>query len=104
MTELMTAFSSILAIVNLFAIMILIATIGEIYNMNSLYYVCIAQTAYIIINVLNIRVSVWFDSLGYASLTLLIQVGVLITCVLLIKIILKDDYKHNVKPSLQIKI
>lgn len=104
MSDLLIIFSTILAAANLFAIMIVAVTISEIYNMNSIYYEFIASTLCIIINFINIVISVSLDSSGSTGSALLIQIGILTTCILAIKMILKDDYKRNVKPNLQIKL
>lgn len=104
MSDLLVIFSTILAAANLFAIMIVAVTISEIYNMNSIYYEFIASTLCIIINFINIVISVSLDSSGSTGLALLIQIGILTICILAIKMILKDDYKRNVKPNLQIKL
>lgn len=104
MSDLLIIFSTILAAANLFAIMIVAVTISEIYNMNSIYYEFIASTLCIIINFINIVISVSLDSSGSTGLALLIQIGILTICILAIKMILKDDYKRKVKPNLQIKL
>lgn len=104
MSDLLIIFSTILAAANLFAIMIVAVTISEIYNMNSIYYEFSASTLCIIINFINIVISASLDSSGYTGLALLIQIGILTIYILAIKMILKDDYKRNVKPNLQIKI
>lgn len=104
MNGLLIASSGVLAGVNLFAVVIVAVTIDEIYNINSIYYNCIASTLCLVITLVNVEALALFKSFGHAGLALLIQIGILTACILAIKMILKDDYKRNVKPYLQIKL
>ena len=103
MNGLLIASSGVLAVMNLFALAFVAVTIGETYNKGFIYEF-VASTLCIVITLVNVRISILFESSGHAGLSLLIQIGILTICILAIKMILKDDYKRNVKPNLQIKL
>lgn len=103
MNGLLSASSGVLAAMNLFALVFVAATIGETYNKGFIYEL-VASTVCIVTTLVNVRILVLLESLGFIGLALLIQIGILTTCILAIKMILKDDYKRNVKPNLQIKL
>lgn len=103
MNGLLMASSGVLAAMNLFALVFVAVTIGETYNKGFIYEL-VASTVCIVTTLVNVRILVLLESLGFIGLALLIQIGILTTCILAIKMILKDDYKRNVKPNLQIKL
>ena len=103
MNGLLIASSGVLAVMNLFALVFVAVTIGETYNKGFIYEL-VASTVCIVTTLVNVRILVLLKSLSFIGLALLIQIGILTTCILAIKMILKDDYKRNVKPNLQIKL
>lgn len=103
MNGLLNASSGVLAAMNLFALVFVAVTIGETYNKGFIYEL-VASTVCIVTTLVNVRILVLLESLSFIGLALLIQIGILTTCILAIKMILKDDYKRNVKPNLQIKL
>lgn len=103
MNGLLMASSGVLAAMNLFALVFVAVTISETYNKGFIYEL-VASTVCIVTTLVNVRILVLLESLSFISLALLIQIGILTTCILAIKMILKDDYKRNVKPNLQIKL
>ena len=103
MNGLLSVSSGVLAVMNLFALVSVAVTISETYNKGFIYEL-VASTVCIVTTLVNVRILVLFESLSFISLALLIQIGILTTCILAIKMILKDEYKRNVKPNLQIKL
>ena len=103
MNGLLSVSSGVLAVMNLFALVSVAVTISETYNKGFIYEL-VASTVCIVTTLVNVRILVLLESLGFIGLALLIQIGILTTCILAIKMILKDDYKRNVKPNLQIKL
>lgn len=94
----------VLIMVNLFASLASFIVIGEAYNI--LYYIFYIFGVSLIITAIiitSMALAVTLDESNQNGLSLLLQVGILITNILAIRLSKKVDYKRNVKPYLRIK-
>ena len=93
-----------LAIINLLAMMLASMAFLEVYNAeDSFGYVLIMSILDGAIFITNVLLLTTLDESNQNGLSLLLQVGILVAYILLIKLFDKVDYKRNVKPYLQIK-
>lgn len=93
-----------LVIVNLFAMVFTSVAFLETYNVEYLFrYILIASILDGAIFITNVLLVATLDKSNQNGLSLLLQVGILVACILLIKLFDKVDYKRNVKPYLRIK-
>lgn len=105
MNVLLFCLAFILLLVNFLAMIAVISKIGNVYNLfDSLAVALIASTLGAFMVAMNAGLVNTLGESNKNSLSILIQVGILMTCALLIMIFDKIDYKRNVKPNLQIKI
>ena len=89
---------------NFFAMVSVGVIFSYTYNYNSIQFDFGVMMVSMIISFVNISYSFALDSLDHTCLALLIQVGILMSCVLLIELFDKLNYKRNIKPGLQIKV
>ena len=93
-----------LVIVTLFAMMFTSLAFLKTYNVeDSFGYVLIMSILNGVIFITNVLLVATLDKSNQNGLSFLLQVGILVTYILLIKLFDKIDYKRNVKPYLQIK-
>lgn len=93
-----------LAIINLLAMMLASMAFLEVYSVeDSFWYVLIISILNGAIFITNLLLLTTLDESNQNVLSLLLQVGILVAYILLIKLFDKVDYKRNVKPYLQIK-
>ena len=94
-----------LVIINLLALMFTSLTFLEAYNIeDSFGYAFVLSMLVGLALVTNAVLVVTLNESNQNGLSFLIQLGILITCILLIKLFDSVDYKRNVKPYLQIKL
>lgn len=93
-----------LAFINSGAILAAGITFNRAYNIGSIRFDMSIAVMSAMILYINIFSSYDLGSSGHVGLVLMIQFGILISCVLLSVLFNKVDYKRNVKPNLQIKI
>ena len=74
------------------------------YNKGSISFDMIMVVINAMLIYVNIFSSYDLGSSGHVGLVLMIQFGILISCVLLSALFYRIDYKRNVKSNLQIKI
>ena len=93
-----------LAIVNLFAMMFTSTDFLEMYGVeDSFWYVLIISILNGIIFITNVLLMTTLNESNQNGLSFLLQVGILVANILLIKLFDKVDYKRNVQPYLRIK-
>lgn len=93
-----------LVIINLFALMFTGLTFLETYNIGDSFGSAFALSMLVgLAFVTNAVLVVTLNESNQNELSFLIQIGILITCILLIKLFDNVDYKRNVKPYLRIK-
>jgi hypothetical protein len=94
-----------LVIINLLALMFTGRTFLETYNIEDSFGYTFALSVLVVLAfVTNAVLVVTLNESNQNGLSFLIQIGILITCILLIKLFDNVDYKRNVKPYLRIKI
>lgn len=94
-----------LVIINLLALMFTGLTFFETYNIDGSFGYAFALSMLVgLAFMTNVALVVTLNESNQNGLSFLIQIGILITCILLIKLFDNVDYKRNVKPYLQIKI
>lgn len=94
-----------LVIINLLALMLTGLTFLETYNIGDVFGYAFALSMLAGLEVIiNAVLVVTLNESNQNGLSFLIQIGILITCILLIKLFDNVDYKRNVKPYLRIKI
>ena len=97
--------SIFLVIINLLVLMFTGLTFLETYNIEgSLGYAFALSMLVGLAFMTNAALAVTLNESNQNGLSFLIQIGILIICILLIKLFDNVDYKCNVKPYLQIKI
>lgn len=93
-----------LAFFDSFALQVTCMAFNYAYNKWSIRF----DMSVAVINAMLIYVNIFgsydLGSSGHVGLVLMIQFGILISCVLLSVLFYRVDYKRNVKPNLQIKI
>ena len=105
MNILLFCLAFILLLVNFFAIVLTLVKIGAVYKLfDSFASALIVSILGAFIFVMNVDLVSKLDESNKNGLSVLVQVGILAICILLIMIFNKINYKHNVKPNLQIKI
>lgn len=93
-----------LVIINLFALMFTGLTFLETYNIRDSFGSAFALSMLVgLAFVTNAVLVVTLNESNQNELSFLIQIGILITCILLIKLFDNVDYKRNVKPYQRIK-
>ena len=94
-----------LVIINLLALMFTGLTFLETYNIRGSFGYAFALSMLVgLAFIINAALAVTLNESNQNGLSFLIQIGILITCILLITLFDNVDYKHNVKPYLRIKI
>jgi hypothetical protein len=94
-----------LVIINLLALMFTGLTFLETYNIRDSFGYAFALSMLVGLEVItNAVLVVTLNESNQNGLSFLIQIGILITCILLITLFDNVDYKRNVKPYLRIKI
>lgn len=105
MNVLLFCLAFILLLVNFLAIVLTISKIGAVYKLfGSFVGALIASLLGAFIFVMNVGLVSTLNESNKNGLSVLVQVGILMTYALLIMIFDKINYKRNVKPNLQIKI
>lgn len=105
MNVLLFCLAFILLLANFLVTIAVISKIGNVYNLfDSLAIALIASLLGAFITTMNTGLVNTLGESNKNGLSVLIQVGILMTYTLLIMIFDKIDYKRNVKPNLQIKI
>lgn len=105
MNVLLFCLAFILLLVNFLAMIGVISKIGNVYNLfDSLAVALIASLLGAFIVTMNAGLVITLGESNKNVLSVLIQVGILMTYTLLIMIFDKIDYKRNIKLNLQIKI
>jgi hypothetical protein len=94
----------VLAFFDSFAIQAACMTFNHAYNKGSISFDMIMVVINAMLIYVNIFSSYDLGSSGHVGLVLMIQFGILISCVLLSALFYRIDYKRNVKSNLQIKI
>ena len=93
-----------LAIANLLAMLFASTSFLETYSIeDSFWYVLIISILNGVIFITNLLLMTTLNESNQNGLSLLLQVGILVAYILLIKLFDKVDYKRNVKPYLRIK-
>lgn len=105
MNTLLFYLAFILLPVNFLAIIAVIIRINDVYKFSdSSGFIVDASALGSLMSVTNAMLVSVLDDANKNGLSLLLQAGILIVSVLLIKIFDKIDYKRNLKPNLQIKL
>ena len=93
-----------LVIINLLVLMFTGLTFLETYNIEGSFGYAFALSMLVgLAFVTNAVLVVTLNESNQNELSFLIQIGILITCILLIKLFDNVDYKRNVKPYQRIK-
>lgn len=95
----------VLVVINLLALTFSAVAFIKAYNLeHSFRYSFVMSILITLIWMTNLTLAFTLDDANQNGLSLLIQICILITCILLIKLLNKIDYNRNVKPNFQIKL
>lgn len=94
-----------LVIINLLALMFTGLTFFETYNIEGSFGYAFALSMLVgLAFMTNVALVVTLNESNQNRLSFLIQIGILITCILLIKLLNKINYNRNIKPYSQIRL
>lgn len=104
MNDVLKSVIVVLAFFDSFAIQAACMMFNHAYNKGSIRF----DMSMAVINAMLIYVNIFcsydLGLAGHIGLVLMIQFGILISCVLLSALFYRVDYKRNVKPNLQIRL